>query len=258
MSFLSNRPINTADQGPHNADWRSADLQRVMDSLKCNVAGAVTDNTSTNKKAWRILHDRSPTRFFHGCVSHGLHLMVKDIFAATKRKPPGGGAGEPSVYRDGYPFEYLLHFANACKDVVIYFHNHQAPKAVLKAALKAANLPRLVAPAPTRWGSLIGCFRSLLAADAVLNAIVSHRNFESNGTLKQKEQKRAITLLPVTLLIILWYQSNCWSQLTCLSQSFKATAFRFQKSIRPLSRSCPRCSPIWLVYLKQRRRIFTS
>jgi hypothetical protein len=83
--------INTDNQA-HNADWIAADLQRVMDSLEFNVAGAVTDNTSTNKKAWGILHDRTPTRLFHGCVSHGKHLMVKDIFAASKRKPPGGGA----------------------------------------------------------------------------------------------------------------------------------------------------------------------
>ncbi|KAH9274709.1 hypothetical protein BASA83_002906 [Batrachochytrium salamandrivorans] len=65
-------------------------------------------------------------------------------------------------------------------------------KAMLKAALKAANLPRLVAPAPTRWGTLIGCFRSILAADSVLNAIVSQRDFEGNGTTKQKQQKRFI------------------------------------------------------------------
>ena len=95
--------VNTAEQG-HNAGWIAEDLQRVIDSLECNVTGAVTDN----------IQERMPIRFFHGCVSHGLHLIVKDIFAATKRKPPGGGAGEPPVYRDGYPFEHLLHFANAC------------------------------------------------------------------------------------------------------------------------------------------------
>ena len=65
---------------------------------------------------------------------------------------------------------------------------------MLKRALKAANLTRLVAPAPTQWGSLIGCFRSLRAADTVLNAIVSHRDFAggSGATTKQKEQRKAI------------------------------------------------------------------
>ncbi|KAH6600482.1 hypothetical protein BASA50_002268 [Batrachochytrium salamandrivorans] len=181
--------VNTAEQS-HNADWIASDLQRFIDSVDCNVVGAVTDNTSTNKKAWRYLKEQNPTRFFHGCVSHGLHLMVKDIFAATKKKSVG--SAEPVYPDSGYPFEHLLHFATSCKEIVIHFHNHHAMKAMLKAALKAANLPRLVAPAPTRWGTLIGCFRSILAADSVLNAIVSQRDFEGNGTTKQKQQKRFI------------------------------------------------------------------
>ena len=114
---------------------------------------------------------------------------MKDIFAATKRKSPGGG---DAVYPQGYPFEHLLHFSIACKDVVSYFHNHHAMKAKLKAALHAADMPGLVAPAPTRWGSLLGCFCSILKADAVLNAIVSQRDFEGTGTTKQKEQRRSM------------------------------------------------------------------
>ena len=41
-------------------------------------------NVTTNKKAWGELEKKYPTHFFHGCVSHGLHLLVKDIFAAMK------------------------------------------------------------------------------------------------------------------------------------------------------------------------------
>ncbi|KAH9246865.1 hypothetical protein BASA81_015546 [Batrachochytrium salamandrivorans] len=49
-------------------------------------AGAVTDNTSTNKKAWTLLREMFPSCYFQGCCSHGIHLLVKDIFAATKTK----------------------------------------------------------------------------------------------------------------------------------------------------------------------------
>jgi hypothetical protein len=35
-------------------------------------------------------------------------------------------------YPDGYPFEALLNFAMECKKVVKYFHNHHAPKTMLK------------------------------------------------------------------------------------------------------------------------------
>ena len=180
--------VNTGEQG-HSSDWIAADLQRVFDSHPFKVVGAVTNNTSANKKAWRILKENNPTLFFHGCISHGLHLIVKDIFAPTKRKPPGGGE---SVYPQGYPFEHLLNFSISCKEVVSFFHNHHAMKARLKSALNAAKVKTLEAPAPTRWGSLIRCFRSILAADVILNAIVNHRDFNSSGTTKQKEQKRII------------------------------------------------------------------
>jgi hypothetical protein len=81
-------------------------------------AGAVTDNTSVNKSAWQILKRNHPSMFFHGCVSHGCQLMVKDIFAATKTKK--GGQPEPT-YPKGYPFEGMLQLAIDCKDLVKFF-----------------------------------------------------------------------------------------------------------------------------------------
>lgn len=99
--------VHTEEQG-HDADWIATDLSRVIDSLGDNVVGAVTDNTATNKKAWSELEKKYPTHFFHGCVSHGLHLLVKDIFAATKKDVQGGG---PAEYPTGYPFGDLLQFA---------------------------------------------------------------------------------------------------------------------------------------------------
>jgi hypothetical protein len=180
--------LHTEEQG-HDADWIATDLSRVIDSLGDNVVGAVTDNTATNKKAWSELEKKYPTHFFHGCVSHGLHLLVKDIFAATKKDVPGGG---PAEYPTGYPFEDLLQFAIDCKEVVAFFHNHHVPKAKLKKALAAAKLSGLVQPAPTRWGTLNGCFKSLRAADNILNGLVSERDFVTTGNAKQKEKRVAI------------------------------------------------------------------
>jgi len=54
--------------------------------MTCEVSGAITDNTATNKLAWKMLKERYKGMFFHRCVSHSLHLMVKDTFAATKTK----------------------------------------------------------------------------------------------------------------------------------------------------------------------------
>lgn len=77
--------VSTGDQS-HNAEWIAQDISRVIDSIDCDVVGAVTDNTNANKAAWKILEDKYPNKFFHGCASHALHLMVKDIFAESKTR----------------------------------------------------------------------------------------------------------------------------------------------------------------------------
>lgn len=174
--------VHTEEQS-HDAEWIAADLVRVMDSLGDNVIGAITDNTATNKKAWKALEENYPHRFFHGCVSHGLNLLVKDIFSA--KKPSG-------EYPDGYPFEDLLLFTINCKEVVSFYHNHHVQRASLRKALKAEKLNNLVQPAPTRWGTILGCFRSLRAADNILNGLVSQRDFVSKGNAKQREKHTEI------------------------------------------------------------------
>ena len=146
ISSLFLEAVNTGAQG-HDANWLSKDLTRVIDSLHNNAVGAVTDNTAT-----------TPSLFFHGCASHGLHLLVKDIFGGKKA---ASSDNEPDDEPASYPFEDLQLFSIDCKDVVTFFHNHHAPKAKLKKALVAAKLKALVQPAPRRWGTLIECFKSL-------------------------------------------------------------------------------------------------
>jgi len=73
----------------HTAAFIADDLDRVIQLVTekgIKIAGAVTDNTATNKKAWIELQQRYPKMYFHGCPSHGLHLLVKDLFAETKAK----------------------------------------------------------------------------------------------------------------------------------------------------------------------------
>jgi hypothetical protein len=51
--------VSTGEQG-HNADWIASDIERVMAYYpKTTLAGAVTDNTSTNKNAWEKLSKKS-------------------------------------------------------------------------------------------------------------------------------------------------------------------------------------------------------
>ena len=161
-----------------------------METLQCNISGAITDNTLSNKKAWKVLKEKFPSQFFHECVSHGFHLLVKDIFLATKTVHPRG-SGNPASYPDDSPFEDLLEFVLSCKEVVTFFHNHYVLKAKLKAALESAKLKALVTMALIRWRTIQGLLQSLLDADNVLNSIASEQNFVS-GTTKQKKKRQEI------------------------------------------------------------------
>ncbi|KAI2498263.1 transposase [Fragilaria crotonensis] len=184
-STLFLESVSTGEQS-HNAEWIASDIQRVMASYPTTTfAGAVTDNTSTNKNAWELLLIKHPSAYFQGCASHGLNLFVKDIFGATKTKKMRDA--EPS-YPVGYPFEDLLEFFSVCKDIVKLFHNSHALKAQLYIEQKKAGVRGLVRPAPTRWGTIKGCCETLLMSERVLHAIVTARDF-IKGTAAQKVER---------------------------------------------------------------------
>jgi Protein of unknown function (DUF 659) len=139
--------VNTGKQG-HNADWIVGDISRVlMAQDSTTFAGVVTDNTSTNRKACKMLRNRFPACYFQGCCSHGLHFFVKDIFAPSKTKK---GNEPEATYPIGYPFEDMLEFVAGCKDVVKFFYNHHVVKAQLNEMQKAARVRSLFRPAPIR------------------------------------------------------------------------------------------------------------
>jgi Protein of unknown function (DUF 659)/hAT family C-terminal dimerisation region len=162
----------------HTAEFLARDISRVIEGAPPNarIAGVVMDNTSANKAAWRILQKDYPSRFFQGCVAHALHLLVKDIFAATK----ANRGREVSDYPENYPFEPLLTFIAQVK-VVSYFHQHHVPKALLSTALKAKNLRMLATAGATRWGSVGEMMKTCLAAEAVLYSVANSREFQNQG-----------------------------------------------------------------------------
>jgi hypothetical protein len=173
----------------HTATYLASNLSRVIEGIaKGHVAGAIMDNISAIKAAWLILKEGHPELFFQGCVAHGLHLLVKDIFAATKARRGRVVADYP----DQYPFEYLLVFTMKCKAIVKFFHNHHAPKAQLKKALIAAKLRMPVQMAPTRWGSVRDMAETLLSAKEILLQIVTGRDFVLTGRGTQKDEQQAI------------------------------------------------------------------
>ena len=87
----------------------------------------------------------------------------------------------------------------------------------MRRALRAGKLNNLVQVAPTRWGTILGCFRLLRAADDVLNGLVSQRDFVVKGNANQRESTpRSRRLSPIRILLTTWTNASEFSsQLTC-------------------------------------------
>eukprot|EP00474_Spongospora_subterranea_P005887 CRZ06345.1 hypothetical protein [Spongospora subterranea] len=151
--------VSTGEQG-HNANFIANDILRIMQQFPdTKFSGVITVNTSANRNAWTQLKEKLPALFFQGCMSHGLHLLVKDIFAAMKTRRQG--ICNEATYPPGYPVNICLTLTNDCKDVVKFFHNHHVIKAALTEMQKSAGVISLVRPASTRFDFF---FRSIVRA----------------------------------------------------------------------------------------------
>jgi len=68
----------------HSKEFIADNISRVIEKdpqLRDKIVGCCTDNTNTNKAAWKIPESKYPEKFFYGCVCHVLHLLVKDIIS---------------------------------------------------------------------------------------------------------------------------------------------------------------------------------
>ena len=116
-----------SEERSHTSEFLAADLtsSRAINVIEGKVTGVVMNNTSANQKALRILKGQHPCLFFQSCVAHGSHLLVKDVFAASKTKQNQLAVPE---FPEGYPFEQLLKSFCDCKKVAKFLHNHNGPK----------------------------------------------------------------------------------------------------------------------------------
>lgn len=155
----------------HNKEWLALDISQVISSVDCFVAGVVTDNTAANKAAWEILLKKYPNRFFYGCASHGLHLLVKNIF----EKPP-------IELKDVYPFTSLANLITDVTTICKYFRNHIVEKATLEEFQEALKLQKLKLYGETRWGSILASFRTMLQFDEFRVVANRHRCTKGSQT----------------------------------------------------------------------------
>jgi hypothetical protein len=129
----------------------------------------VTDNTATNKLVWSTLQQRHPLIFFHGCISHVLHLVVKDLVDHLS---------------------WLGNLAADYRKLVRFFKKNQQLWFDLRRLQKMDDKIALVLPAETRWGSIERCFASVLASEKILHAFVDSKGFLRGRTKEQKAKRR--------------------------------------------------------------------
>ena len=92
----------------------------------------------------------------------------------------------PHKVPEDFPFQNLIDFTSNCKDVVIFFQNHQVEKSQLETLQEEHKIRHLVAPVDTRWATILGCFSSLLSSEKILHQIVNDREFTEAGGRDQR------------------------------------------------------------------------
>ncbi|KAH6596166.1 hypothetical protein BASA50_005206 [Batrachochytrium salamandrivorans] len=164
------------------------DIARIIQKYdSTDFAGVVTNNISTNRKAWTLLREMFPSCYFQGCCSHGIHLLVKDIFAATKTKK---ARNTEATYPIGYLFQEMLEFIVDCRDVFKMFHNHHVVKAQLQELQRTTESRVLVRQAPTRWGTIQQMCQRLLDSESHLHTTSSARDFIKGTAAQQAERQK--------------------------------------------------------------------
>jgi hypothetical protein len=163
--------VYTGNQS-HTSDFLARDMQRVIEKYGfLDVGAVITDNTAANKAMWTALKLKFPRTFFHGCVCHALHLLVKDI---VQRLP------------------WFSQLQDVCKKLVVFFKSHHKLWSQLTTRLRGDGLRLLAKPGDTRWGSLQLCFETVLAAESILLGMVTARDFLSAKTKAKKRARRVV------------------------------------------------------------------
>ncbi|KAE9332320.1 hypothetical protein PR003_g14573 [Phytophthora rubi] len=154
----------------HDALFLAADVKRVIESAKfTTIVAVVTDNTAANQLMWSTLQREYPEMFFHGCIVHVIHLIVKDMVSKLK---------------------WLKDLEGDCRKMVKFFKKHHLLWAELRRLQRLEEKSALVLPADTRWGTIEQCFASVLQSESILLSLVSQREFLKAKSKEQKANRR--------------------------------------------------------------------
>lgn len=190
------------DQQVHDNVFIANDIERVFTTYKdATFEGAVTDNTSANKKAWEVLRDKYPSRFFQSYTTHGLRLLVREIFCAWETMKVGS---TEMTYPDDYPFEKMLLLINECQAIVKFFHIYHVAKAQLQEMQNATGAQAPVRLCPMRWGTIQQTCKTLLGSEQHLHAIESARDvIQESAAQIQERQDDMDTIIDTAFVALL-------------------------------------------------------
>lgn len=195
------------------------------------VVGATTANTPAHMRAWTLLSKQYPSRFFHGCVSHLVQLVVQDLFDAER----SDGADDVEAFKlaslGKSPFKSsLVEFAGDCRDVVHFF----AVRPQLSAQLELRQ--RTTGASPLAQATLQQRFATLLESASHLVALVRDKHFGGSRALSAKEQterQRVKSILSQSSFV-----GNLTKSLSLL-QPLDKLARRFARTNVPVSEVVP-------------------
>lgn len=167
---LFRNAVYSGSQG-HDGEWLAADISKLIEDTREEyrdylISGVCTDNCAANKAAWHILERKYPKMFFYGCICHGIHLMVKEIYKKL---------------------DWFKEICDQSKVVVKFFRASNKESAKLKENGAEVTLKM---PGDTRWCSWETMLQSVRRNEGALHKTVSERDFITRGHGAEQETLR--------------------------------------------------------------------
>jgi hypothetical protein len=170
----------------HNAENLAKWAKDLILENKDAYAGAITDNTSTNKSMWETLKREFPTKFFYGCAAHVWHLLVKDLFTL-----PAKYSSNP----EGFILNCFVELHESCTEIIKTFKRGRF-KQELKEYKEFHNLRSLKLSGETRWGSTYRMFYEFdIWLRTFLFTLFDNEAWRNEGKTKIKAWKLKIRAL---------------------------------------------------------------
>lgn len=174
-----------------------------------HVVQVITDNASNCKRAGEHVTAKYPDIFWTPCAAHCLDLLLEDIGKLAWAKSPLEDA----------------------KKVVVFFHRHQEPLAILRSKTDKA----LLRPADTRFAYFFIISQRLLELRDVLEDAVAQSRFRTWMNKSAKRKEKAGVVKGVVM------QEKFWDSLELLIQIGEPIV----KVLRLVDSDCPTMGKIY-------------